>query len=325
MENVVPPFKVDVAGAFLMPKVLIEAREQLRNGQLSQVALRAMEDAEIRTLVDRLKAIGSKVVTDGRFRSDSWPLDFMCGFEGVRLRPTKKSTLELTGRIDLHHHFIIDDFMFLTGITGGDIIAKQVLPAPSLMLAELLKEDNREELDRIYPDLEVLLEDIAIAYHKLITELYGSGCRYVQFDDITHIVTDNAIRVNNMSLVDYPKDLFVAFHASSEMLYAVKGMDAFFLDYDSASCGKSRLLWFIREKQATFGFVLSHYPDEEELDELCAKIEEVNRYIPLRRFTLCIPNPQPSSFESYETTLQKQWDTLSMAEIVVKRFSPEEG
>ena len=71
MENVVPPFKVDVAGTFLLPAALREAREQYRNEQISLLTLRAVEDAEIRNLVDRLKAEGLKVVTDGRFRSDA--------------------------------------------------------------------------------------------------------------------------------------------------------------------------------------------------------------------------------------------------------------
>lgn len=323
MENIVPPFKVDIAGAFLMPQVLKDAREQVRNEQMSLVALRAIEDAEIRALVERLKDVGLKVVTDGRFRSESWPLDFMCGLEGVRLRPTKKSTLELTGRIDLHHHSVLDDFMFLTGVTGGDIIAKQVLPAPSLLLAELLKEESHEELERIYPDLEVLLVDIATTYRKLIQELYESGCRYLQFDDTTHTVTDNAIRVNNMALEEHPVDLFVAFHAPTEMLFSVSGINAFFLDYASESCGKNRLLWFIREKKSTFGFVLSHYPEEEELDELRGKIEEVTRYIPLRRFSLCIPNPKILPTETFETALEKQWNTLRMAEIVSDELWPE--
>lgn len=61
MENVVPPFKVDVAGTFLLPAALREAREQYRNEQISLLTLRAVEDAEIRNLVDRLKAEGLKV------------------------------------------------------------------------------------------------------------------------------------------------------------------------------------------------------------------------------------------------------------------------
>lgn len=35
MEKVVPPFKVDVAGTFLLPPALREAREQYRNEQIS--------------------------------------------------------------------------------------------------------------------------------------------------------------------------------------------------------------------------------------------------------------------------------------------------
>ena len=38
MENVVPPFKVDVAGTFLLPAALREAREQYRNEQISLAA-----------------------------------------------------------------------------------------------------------------------------------------------------------------------------------------------------------------------------------------------------------------------------------------------
>lgn len=324
MENVVPPFKVDIAGAFLLPQALKDAREQVRNGQMNLVTLRAMEDAEIRNLVDGLKAAGLKVVTDGRFRSDLWPLDFMCGLEGIRVCPTKKKTIELTGRVSLHYHPVLDDFMFLTGVTGGDIIAKQVLPAPSRLLTELLKEENSEQLDQIYPDLEVLLVDIATTYHRLIMELYESGCRYVQFDDTTHTVTDNAIRVNNMALIDHPDDLFITFHARTDMLFAVSGIDAFFLDYESESCGKNRLLWFIREKKTTFGFILSHYPVEEELDELRHKIEEVTRYIPLRRFSLCIPNPKENPAEPYAVTTEKQWNTLKMAERVSAELWPDD-
>lgn len=324
MENVVPPFKVDVAGAFLLPPSLKDAREQVRNGQMNLVTLRGIEDAEIRNLVDGLKAVGLKVVTDGRFRSDLWPLDFMCGLEGIRVCPTRKTTIELIGRVSLHHHPILNDFMFLTGVTGGDIIAKQVLPAPSRLLTELLKEENSEQLDQIYPDLEVLLEDIATTYQKLIMELYESGCRYIQFDDTTHTVTDNAIRVNNMALVDHPDDLFIAFHARTDMLFAVSGIDAFFLDYESESCGKNRLLWFIREKKTTFGFILSHYPIEEELDELRHKIEEVTRYIPLRRFSLCIPNPKVHPSEPEAVTMEKQWNTLRMAEMVSAELWPDE-
>ncbi len=320
MGNVIPPFKVDIAGAFIVPQLLKDAREQYRNGQITLVTLRAIEDAEIRNLVEQLKTCGMKVATDGRYRSDSWLLDFMCGMEGIRVRAIKKTAIELTGRIDIHHHPLLDDFTFLTGITGGDMLAKQAMPAPSRILTELLKEENHECLEAIYPEREVLLTDIATSYRKLIMALYTSGCRYLQFDDTTRQVTEEGIAVNNMVLENLPADLYIAFHAPTEMLFAVHGINAFFLDYDSECCGKNRLLWFIREKKSTFGFVLSHYPVEEELDDLRAKIEEVTRYIPLSRFSLCLPDVKFSPRDSYEATWKKQWETIRMASIVSKEL-----
>lgn len=324
MGNVIPPFRVDIAGAFMVPQLLKDAREQYRNGQITLVTLRAIEDAEIRNLVEQLKAQGMKVATDGRFRSDSWLLDFMCGLEGIRIRALKKTAIELTGRIDVHHHPLLDDYTFLTGITGGDILAKQALPAPSRILAEILKEENREQVESFYPEREMLLTDIATAYRKLITALYASGCRYLQFDDKSRTVNEEGIAVNNMTLEELPADLYIAFHAPTEMLFAVNGIHAFFLDYESECCGKNRLLWFIREKKSTFGFVLSHYPVEEELDDLRSKIEEVTRYIPLNRFSLCLPDVRLSPLDSYESAWKKQWSTLRMASQVARELWPDE-
>ncbi len=322
--NVIPPFKVDIAGAFIVPPLLKDAREQYRNGQITLVTLRAIEDAEIRNLVEQLKVRGMKVATDGRFRSDTWLLDFMCGLEGIRVRAIKKTSFELIGRIDIHRHPLLDNFTFLTGITGGDMLAKQALPAPSRLLSEILKEENNKEVEQIYSDKELLLADIVSTYRKLITDLYDSGCRYIQFDDTSRTVTEEGIAVNNNTLKDLPPDLYIAFHAPTEMLFAVDGIHAFFLDYDSECCGKNRLLWFIREKKSTFGFVLSHYPIEEELDDLRTKIEEVTRYIPLNRFSLCLPDVRFSPLESPEEAWQKQWDTLRMASIVAKELWPNE-
>ena len=199
-----------------------------------------------------------------------------------------------------------------------------MLPAPSRLLAELMKDANRTQLDLIYPELETLLVDIAQVYQKLIMELYKSGCRYLQLDDATRTVTDNAIRVNNMALENLPADLYIAFHSPTEMLFSLQGINAFFLDYDSECCGKNRLLWFIREKQSVFGFVLSHYPVEEELEELRAKIDQIVRYIPSHRFSFCIPNAEVLPSESYEEAEEKQWHTLKMAEMVAGELWPEE-
>lgn len=65
MANVFPPFKIDIAGAFCVPRTLKDVREQYQNGQVSRQILQAVEDAEVRSLVERLELGGMKVVSDG--------------------------------------------------------------------------------------------------------------------------------------------------------------------------------------------------------------------------------------------------------------------
>lgn len=320
MVNVTPPFNVDLAGSFLVPQSLKDAREQYRKDQ-NQVSLRIVEDSEINNLVNKLKSLGLKVVTDGHFRSDNWPYSFMSQLDGLELKSNSKNSLVLTGRISVHRHPVIADFVFLTGMTGGDVIAKQVLPAPSWLLSEIMKDENGN-LGRIYPDKGLLLEDIVSVYRKLTGELYDSGCRYLQFDDPKRIINDDAVYVNNASLENTPANFYIAYHASVEMLFSIRGVNAYLLDYDSECCERNRLLWFVKEKKAAFGFIPSHYPLEDELDEFRLKIGEVTRYIPLNRFTLCVPNAQVLPAESYEMAEQKQWNTLDMAMRVAEEIFP---
>ena len=51
MANVFPPFKIDIAGAFCVPRALKDVREQYQNGQVSRQILQAVEDAEVRSLL----------------------------------------------------------------------------------------------------------------------------------------------------------------------------------------------------------------------------------------------------------------------------------
>ena len=60
MANVFPPFKIDIAGAFCVPRALKDAREQYQNGQVSRQALQAVEDASVRNLVERLEQGGNR-------------------------------------------------------------------------------------------------------------------------------------------------------------------------------------------------------------------------------------------------------------------------
>ena len=302
MGKVFPPFRIDIAGALYVPFALRDARRQYQDGQISRQVLRAVENAEIRNLAERLKSQGMQVVTDGGFRS----YDFLEGWE-------------VTGRISLLHHPVLDDFVFLAENIAEDVLPKQHMPSPGKLLMRILRETETECLKSIYPDLNILLDDLAAAYKNLLEKLYEAGCRYVQFEGVKSILTDEAARLNNRVLRERPVGLFVAFHAATDMLIRLHGADAYFLNYDCGICDRSRLLWFVREREAVFGFVLSYYPDEEELDELQAKMEEVLNYIPVKHLTLCLPDAD-NLLNSSEEDEVKQWKTVELAKDMAARI-----
>ena len=269
--------------------------------------------------MERLKLEGIEVVTDGGFRS----YDFLEGWEGIRCRINADSSLEkkreVTGRIGLLHHPIFEDFVFLLKNTAENVLPKQHIPSPGKMLMRILRETEAGCLKSVYPDLNILLDDLAVAYKKLLEGLYEAGCRYVQFEGVKSMLTDEAARLNNRVLRERPEGLFVAFHAATDMLIRLHGADAYFLNYDCGICDRSRLRWFVHEREAVFGFVLSYYPDEEELDELQAKMEEVLNYIPMKHLTLCLPDADNLLNPSEEDEV-KQWKTVRLAKDMANRI-----
>lgn len=228
MGKVFPPFKIDIAGALYVPFALRDARRQYQDGQISRQVLRAVENAEIRNLAERLKSQGMQVVTDGGFRS----YDFLEGWEGIRCKggvgSLSDGELEVTGRISLLHHPVLDDFVFLAENVAEDVLPKQHMPSPGKLLMRILRETETECLKSIYPDLNILLDDLAAAYKNLLEKLYEAGCRYVQFEGVKSILTDEAARLNNRVLRERPVGLFVAFHAATDMLIRLHGADAYF-------------------------------------------------------------------------------------------------
>ena len=319
MANVFPPYKLDIAGAFCAPSVLKKAREQYQKEEINRQSLKEIEDAEIRKLVERLKASDMKVVSDGGFRSR----DFLESWEGIRAKDNKLfsegSALEITHRINLLQHPILEEFAFLVSVAGTDVMPKQHIPSPAEVMTQILQRVERSQLEITYPDLRLLADDIASAYKFLLNKLSEAGCRYIQFDGVHSVVMEETINLNNRVLRERPAGMFVAFHAPTDMLVQLHGADAYFLNYDCGSCDRTRLLWFLHEKEAIFGFVLSRYPHEDELDELQAKTENVLNYIPLNRFTLCLPDANVVLSPSDDDE-EAQWETIRLGKEMAERI-----
>ena len=169
---------------------------QLKKGIISSAQLREVENEAIVDLIAKQKAAGYHIITDGEFRRSYWHLDFMWGFHGIQKieldhgyffhgKETTHGSIAITGKIRGENHPFVEDYKFVKQFEDESTVAKQTIPAPAQLFAELFREDNGVNTAKFYPATEELVQDIAAAYRTVIAELYAAGCRNIQFDDCT--------------------------------------------------------------------------------------------------------------------------------------------
>src|SRR6516225_11593137 len=83
-----PPFRADHVGSLLRPPAIKTAREQRAHKEITDVALRAIEDREIEKTIARQEQIGLQLATHGEFRRSWWHFDFFRGLAGVTFYTT---------------------------------------------------------------------------------------------------------------------------------------------------------------------------------------------------------------------------------------------
>lgn len=360
-QTIQTPFRADVVGSFLRPEALKKARKDFEEGRITATQLREIEDQLITDLIAKQKAHGLKAITDGEFRRAYWHLDFMWGFEGIEHielahgyqfhgEETTKGSIRLTGRIGGHAHPFVEDYKFVKQFEEEGIVAKQTLPAPAQLLAELFRGDNTLNTLRVYPDGNQLEHDIAAAYRQVILDLYAAGCRNVQLDDCTwgmivdgdywkskmnanfSLETDaeRYLRVNNLALENLPDDLVVNTHVCrgnyhstyacrgaydpvAPYLFARANVDAFYLEFDDERSGGFEPLKYVPAgKKVVLGLVTTKSPVLEDRRAVIDRIHEAARYVPLDYLYL---SPQ-CGFASCEIgnklTEEEQWAKVDL-------------
>lgn len=182
-----PPFRADVVGSLLRPEKVKEAREQKATHDMSGEQLQEIENEEIRRLVEKQKALGFQVVTDGELRRAWWHFDFLEGLEGVERfeadsglqfhnQETKARGIKVTGKLGFGDHPMLEHFRYLQSIAGSHW-AKMTIPSPSMLRL------RANMAQRPYSDPEAFSKDLADAYRDAIQAFYDAGCRYLQLDD----------------------------------------------------------------------------------------------------------------------------------------------
>lgn len=206
-----PPFRADQVGSLLRPQRLKAARQQLAEGKLDAEQLKAIEDEEIKRVVEKQKAIGLQAVTDGEFRRSWWHFDFLEELDGVERftsssgiqfhnTETQARGIKVTGKLGFSHHPMLNHYKFLHQITGEKHTAKMTIPSPSMLhLRGIIDTD-------LYEDEDLFFHDLAQAYKQAIQAFYRAGCRYLQLDDTSWGVFCSAEQREELRLKGYDPD-----------------------------------------------------------------------------------------------------------------------
>ncbi len=184
----------DVVGSLLRPPELLEARERVARGELSQPEFKRIEDAAVDAALRLQEEAGLEVVTDGEMRRLSfqsqmteavegfgeWDLDaFLWGEwhgDEVGDLAVERPPLAVEGKLRRKRFLSAEELTYARGRSSR--ILKVTLPSPSLFASFWDPERSRGA----YPTLESFLADVAEILREEVDELVRLGATYVQLD-----------------------------------------------------------------------------------------------------------------------------------------------
>lgn len=188
-----PPFRADQVGSLLRPARVLEARQQRRQRQIDDDALKAIEDEAIREVVAQQEAVGLRSISDGEFRRQSYIVDFfrkVLGSGGLTAEkgdffhrnengetiPIEKlvihKPLKWTGPI------FADHLAFLKAITART--PKMTVPSPIVLH---FFGGNDAILREAYSSMDAFWSDAIEVYRRELAALHAAGCTYLQVDE----------------------------------------------------------------------------------------------------------------------------------------------
>lgn len=361
------PFRADIVGSFLRPEYLKQGRAAYSNGEITKEELTHLEDRAIKELVVKQKEAGLEVITDGEFRRSWWHLDFMWGLNGVEKLETKEGyhfndevtraeTAVVVGKISGENHPFVEHFKFIKALEDDTVVARQTLPAPAQLLAELQRGDNLIETRKYYKDDESLIKDIASAYQRVISDLYEAGCRNVQMDDCTWgMFCDTAywearqgnsvsretlaklyVSLNNLAIAGLPEDLCITTHVCrgnyhstwasqggyapiAPFLFGEEHVEAYYLEFDDERSGDFEALKYVNgDKKVVLGLITTKSPKLEDKEEIIKRIHEATQYVPLERLALSPQCGFASTEEGNKITEEEQWAKIRLVQEIAK-------
>ncbi len=350
------PFRADQVGSLLRSETIKIARNELKEGKISQEQFREIEVQEIKRIVDKQIEVGLQAVTEGEFGRAWWHSTFMehlLGAEGYipehgygfKNQETDPYDVRLVGKVAYNpSHPFFQQAKDLLEIVEERAMVKFTIPSPNQFFHPAIINGQYESFDDFAPD-------IIEAYRETIKEFYRIGIRYIQLDDVYLAViatsdftpeekkyrAELAVSVVNSILQDKPEDLTVTTHVCrgnyrsdyhfaggyddiAPIIFANEKVDGFFLEYDTERAGSFEPLKHIPKggPKVVLGLVTSKFGQLEDKETIKGRIREASQYVPLEQ--LCI-SPQcgfASTHHGNKLTEEEQWQKLKFVVDVAK-------
>ena len=219
----------------------------------------------------------------------------------------------MTGKLRYGKPIMIEDFRFLKSVTTKT--AKFTIPSPSMLHLRAGRAGISRE---VYPDIAEFWDDAAKPTAPSIADFAKAGCSYLQLDDVSFsYLCDPKIRDTcrkngddpdalprtyadtiTQALQNRPAGMTITMHTCrgnfksawvaeggydpvAEAMFS-SGVDAFFMEFDSARAGGFEPLRFLpKGKKVVLGLVSSKTGSLEKKDEIKRHIDEAAKFVPL--------------------------------------------
>ncbi len=186
----------DVVGSLLRPPELLQAREDLAVGAITDAEFKVIEDRAVDEAIRLQEEAGLEVVTDGEMRRLSFQSQFTEAVDGLGnydieaflwgnwrgdervgdLRVERPASLGVIGKLMRKRHLSSEEFTYLRGHTTRT--PKITLPSPSLWANFW----SAERSIAAYPTLDSFLADVVAILRGEVAELVRLGATYIQID-----------------------------------------------------------------------------------------------------------------------------------------------
>ncbi|PGH07593.1 hypothetical protein AJ80_07982 [Polytolypa hystricis UAMH7299] len=200
-----PPFRAEHLGSLLRPEQLLKTRDAAERGEVPQAELTALQDAEIKKIVDVQKELGYHALTDGEYRRHMFWGSFFNGLEGM--------TEIQEPSVDLFRHYLpdiaafletkhkpapscvctrkikhvgstyVDQFSYLKSLVPPEEVKNLKLTVAAPNWYHLRYREGLAYPKDVYSSDKEYFADVAKAYQDEFEILYNAGLRNIQFDD----------------------------------------------------------------------------------------------------------------------------------------------